>query len=114
MPRIRPSGAELTGALAGAVAIALAYAAGRRQGLTRSDLGRSLAPDRPAAGRAAQLAMGTLASLPGARASSPVRALAGGAALGALASRNGRAFSAGAHALAAVVAQRVARGARRQ
>jgi hypothetical protein len=52
--------------------------------------------------------MGTLASLPGARASSPAVALAAGAALGALASRNGRAFSAGAHALAAVVAQRVA------
>ena len=108
MPRIRPSGAELRGALAGAVAIAVAYAAGRRLGLTSSDLARSLAPDRPAVGRAAQLAMGTLASLPGARASSPAVALAAGAALGALASRKGRAFSAGAHALAAVVAQRVA------
>jgi hypothetical protein len=106
MGRIR---AELTGALAGAVAIAVAYSAGRRRGLTSSDLARSLAPDHPAAGRAAQLVMGTLAALPGARASSPLRALAGGAALGALASRNGRAFSAGAHALAAVVAQRVAR-----
>src|SRR5204862_692554 len=106
MPRIRPSGAELTGALAGAVVIAIAYAAGRKCGLTRSDLARTLAPDRPAAGRAAQLAMGTLASLPGARCSTPARALAGGAALGTLASRNGRPFSAGAHALAALVAQR--------
>lgn len=115
MPRIRPSGAELTGALAGAVAIGIAYAAGRRQGLTRSDLARALAPERPAAGRAAQLAMGTLASLPGARSSTPVRAVAGGAAVGTLASRDGRAFSAGAHALAALVAQRVAsRGARRR
>jgi hypothetical protein len=108
MPRIRPSGAELTGALAGAAAIAIAYAAGRRQGLTSSDLARSLAPGHPAAGRTAQLALGTLAALPGARASSPARAFAAGAALGALASRNGRAFSAGAHALAALVAQRVA------
>jgi hypothetical protein len=112
MQRIRPSSAELRGALAGAVAIALTYAAGRRRGFTSSDLARSVAPDHLAAGRAAQLALGTLASLPGARASSSVRALAGGAALGALASRNGRAFSAGAHAIAAVVAQRVAsRGA---
>ena len=111
MPRIQPSGAEFRGALAGAVAIAVAYAAGRRQGLTTSDLARSLAPDRPVAGRAAQLALGTLAALPGARTSTPARALVAGAALGALASRNGRAFSAGAHALAAVVAQRVsARG----
>jgi hypothetical protein len=100
--------AELTGALAGAAAIAAAYAAGRRYGLTRSDLARSVAPDHRAAGRAAQLAVGTLAALPGARASSPVRALAAGAALGTLASRNSRAFSAGAHALAALVAQRVA------
>ena len=107
MPR-RPSRAELTGALAGAAAIAAAYAAGRRFGLTHSDLARTLAPANPGAGRAAQLALGTLAALPGARASSPARAVAGGAAIGALASRNGRAFSAGAHALAALVAQRVA------
>ena len=107
MPR-RPSRAELTGALAGAAAIAAAYAAGRRFGLTHSDLARTLAPANPGAGRAAQLALGTLAALPGARAPSPARAVAGGAAIGALASRNGRAFSAGAHALAALVAQRVA------
>ena len=107
MPR-PPTRAELTGALAGAGAIAAAYAAGRRFGLTRSDLARSIAPSQPAVGRAAQLALGTLAALPGARASSPARAVAAGAALGALASRNGRAFSAGAHALAALVAQRVA------
>ena len=108
MPPLVPTRAEMTGALAGAVAIAAAYALGRRVGLTRSDLARSLAPEHPAAGRAAQLTMGTLAALPGARASSPVRALAAGAVLGALASRNGRAFSASAHAAAAVVAQRVA------
>ena len=108
MPRLVPTRAEMTGALAGAVAIAAAYAAGRRRGLTRSDLARSLAPEHPLAGRAAQLALGTLAALPGARASSPARALGAGAVLGALASRNGRAFSASAHALAAVVAQRVA------
>jgi hypothetical protein len=108
MPRLRPTRAEIGGALAGAVAIGAAYAAGRRWGLTRSDLARSLVPDHPAAGRLAQLAMGTLASLPGARASSAARALARGAALGGLASRNGRAFSAAAHALAAVVAHRVA------
>ncbi len=107
MPR-PPTRAELTGALAGAGAIAAAYAVGRRFGLTRSDLARSIAPSQPVAGRAAQLALGTLAALPGARASSPVRAAAAGAALGALASRNGRAFSASAHALAALVAQRVA------
>ena len=108
MPRLRPSPAELSGALAGAAALGIAYAAGRRSGLTRSDLARALAPDRPAAGRAAQLAIGTLAALPGARARSPARALAHGAAIGALASRDGRGFSAGAHALAALVAQRVA------
>jgi hypothetical protein len=37
-----------------------------------------------------------------------VRAFALGAALGALASHDGHAFPAGAHALAALVAQRVA------
>ena len=109
MPRLRPSPAELRGALAGAVAIGTAYAAGRRWGLTRSDIARAVAPDNPAAGRAAQLALGTLASLPGARARTPALALAAGALLGTLASREGRAFSATAHALAAVVAQRVAR-----
>lgn len=115
MPRLHPSPAELRGALAGAGAIGLAYAAGRRAGLTHSDISRALAPGNPAAGRAAQLALGTLASLPGARARTPARALAAGAALGAMASREGRAFSAGAHALAAVVAQRVAtRGAPRR
>jgi hypothetical protein len=106
--RLVPTRAELRGALAGAVAIGLAYSAGRRHGLARSDLARTLAPGNPVAGRALQLALGALASLPGARSSTPARALAGGAALGALASREGRAFSAGAHALAALVAQRVA------
>lgn len=112
MPRLLPTAAELAGALAGAVAIGAAYAAGRRRGLTHSDVARAIAPESPAAGRAAQLALGTLASAPGARARTPARALAYGAGLGALAGRN--AFSAGAHALAAVVAQRVAsRGGRR-
>ena len=78
-----------------------------RSHITRYDLAHSLAQERPVAGRTAQLALRTLAALPGARASSPVRALAAGAVLGALASRDGRAFSASAHALAAVVAQRV-------
>jgi hypothetical protein len=109
MRRLLPTPAELTGALAGAVAIGAAYAFGRRRGLTRSDIARAISPESPAAGRAAQLALGTLASLPGARATTPLRALAFGAALGALAGRDGRAFSAGAHALAALVAQRVAR-----
>ena len=108
MCRLHLSLAQLTGAFAGAGAIGATYAAGRRYGLTRSDIARALAPDNPAAGRAAQLALGTLASLPGARARTPARALAGGVALGVLASREGRAFSAGAHALAALVAQRVA------
>jgi hypothetical protein len=108
MPRLHPSLAELRGALAGAGAIGLAYAAGRRCGLTRADIARTLAPGNPAAGRAAQLALGTLAALPGACARTPARALAVGAAVGALASRDGRGFSACAHALAAVVAQRVA------
>jgi hypothetical protein len=108
MPRLRPSVAELRGALAGGGTIGLAYAAGRRYGLTRADLARTLLPERPAAGRAAQLAVGTLAALPGARARTPARALAHGAAVGALASRDGRRFSACAHALAALVAQRVA------
>jgi hypothetical protein len=108
MPRLRPSPAELTGALAGAAAIGAAYAAGRKYGLTRSDLARSVAPGNPTAGRAAQLGLGALAALPGARARTPTRALALGAALGALASSDGRRFSACAHALAAVIAQRVA------
>ena len=108
MVRLRPSRAELAGALAGAGALGLAYAAGRRLGLTRTDLARTLAPGNPSAGRAAQLAIGALAALPAARASTPIRALAYGAAVGALASREARAFSAGAHALAALVAQRVA------
>jgi hypothetical protein len=108
MPRMRPNAAEMTAALVGAVVIAVIYAGGRSMGLTRSDLARRLAPDQPTIGRAAQLAVGTLAALPGARASSPLRAVASGAALGALASRKGRAFSCGAHALAALVAQRVA------
>lgn len=105
--RLRPTRAELIGAFAGAGAIGAAYAAGRRCDLTRSDLARGVSPGHPAAGRALQLAVGTLAALPGARARTPLRALACGAGLGALASREGRAFSAGAHALAAVVAQRV-------
>jgi hypothetical protein len=113
--RLVPSRAELRGALAGAVAIGLAYAAGRRRGLTRADFTSTVAPGNPGAGRALQLALGTLASLPGARSRTPARAVAGGAALGALASREGRAFSAGAPALAAFVAQRVStRGARRR
>jgi len=76
-----PNRAELTGALAGTGAIAAAYAAGRRLGLTRSDLAHSLAPSHPAAGRLAQIALGTLAALPGARAASPAQAAAFGAAL---------------------------------
>lgn len=108
MPLMGPSKAEVAGALAGAAALALVYAAGRSAGLTSSNLARALAPAHPLAGRAGQLAAGTLASLPGARAATPRRALAAGALAGALASRNGRVFSAGAHALAALVAQRVA------
>jgi hypothetical protein len=87
----------------------LAYAGGRRAGLTRSDIARALAPGRLLLGRTAQMAAGSLASLPGARSSSPLRALAAGLAIGATAGRESRAFSAGAHALGAVVAQRVAR-----
>ena len=108
MRRLGFSPAEMIGAFSGAGTIAAAYAAGRRYGLTRSDLARSIAPGHPAAGRAAQLAVGTLAALPGARAGTPLRAIACGAALGTLASRDGRGFSACAHALAALVAQRVA------
>ena len=100
---------ELAAALAGGVAIGLAYAAGRRCGLTRADIARAVAPGNPALGRAAQLALGTLAALPGTRAGTPARAALLGAAAGTLASRESRAFSASAHALAAVVAQRLAR-----
>ena len=114
MLRLRPTAAELAGALTGSVAIGLAYAAGRRCGLTRSDVARSVAPGNPVAGRAAQIALGTCASLPGSRARTSAGALVAGAALGALASREGRGFSAAAHALAAVVAQRAARAARRR
>ena len=115
MLRLVPSQPELRGAFAGAIAIGLAYSAGRSYGLTRSDIARSAAPGNPVAGRALQLALGALASLPGARSRTPAQAIAGGAALGTLASRESPAFSAGAHALAALVAQRVAtRGARRR
>ena len=108
--RLVPSRAELRGALAGAIAIGLRLRRRPRFGLTRADIARTLAPGNPVAGRAAQLALGTLASLPGrARAARPRGRSRAGAALGALASREGRAFSAAAHALAAVVAQRVAR-----
>lgn len=108
MLRLRPSRNELSGALTGAAALGLAYAAGRKLGLTRADLARTVAPGRPAAGRAAQLAIGTLAALPAARARNPALALAHGATVGALAGRESRGFAAGAHAFAAVVAQRVA------
>ena len=108
MVRLRPSRAELAGALAGAGALGLAYAAGRRLGLTRTDLARTLAPGNPSAGRAAQLAIGALAALPAAPPSTPTRALAYGAAVepGARASRPR--LLRRAHALAALVAQRVA------
>jgi hypothetical protein len=109
MPSLRPTPRELAAALAGGVAIGLAYAAGRRCGLTRADIARTIAPGNPARGRMAQLALGTLAALPGTRAATPVRAAAIGAASGALASRDSRAFAASAHALATVVAQRLAR-----
>jgi hypothetical protein len=109
MPRLRPSPLELAAALAGGAAIGLAYAAGRRCGLTRADIARTIAPGNPLLGRAAQLVLGTLAALPGTRAATPARAAAIGAASGALASRDSRAFAASAHALATVVAQRVAR-----
>jgi hypothetical protein len=109
MPRLRPTPLELGAALAGGVAIGLAYTAGRRFGLTRADIARTIAPGNPAVGRAAQLALGTLAALPGTRAATPARAAAIGAASGTLASRESRAFAASAHALAMVVAQRVAR-----
>ena len=119
MPRLRPSPAELRGALAGAVAIGLAYAAGRRYGLTRSEhRARAGAgqprrrPRGPARARNARLAAGRSRRHAGAARSPPARRSARSA------SREGRAFSAGAHALAAVVAQRVAarprRGARRR
>jgi hypothetical protein len=107
VPRLRPSPAELAGALAGGGAIGLAYAAGRRCGLTRSDLARAVAPGRPAAGRIAQLAVGTAAALPGSRAPHPALALLAGGLIGVAASRDGRAFSASAHALASLVAHRV-------
>jgi hypothetical protein len=107
VPSLRPQPLELGASLAGGVAIGAAYAAGRRSGLTRSDIGHAIAPGRPALGRAAQLALGTLAAAPGARARTPLRAAALGAAVGALAGRESRAFAAAAHALAALVAQRV-------
>jgi hypothetical protein len=108
MPRLRPTPLELVAALGGGVAIGLAYAAGRRGGLTGADIARRIAPGRPALGRAAQLGLGTLAALPGTRAPTPARAAALGAAVGALAAGESRAFSAAAHALATVVAQRIA------
>ena len=111
MPRLRPTPRELAAALAGGVAIGLAYGAGRSVGLTRSDLARTLAPGHPVLGRAAQLGLGMLTALPGTRAPGPRSAAALGAGVGALAAGDSRAFSAAAHALATLVAQRVARGA---
>jgi hypothetical protein len=108
MPRLRPRPRELAAALAGGFAIGLAYAAGRSCRLTRADIARTVAPGRPALGRAAQLALGMLAALPGTRVRTPARAALLGAAAGTLASRESRAFSASAHALAAVVANRLA------
>ena len=108
MLRLRPSLHELGAAVAGAAALGLLYAAGRSLGLTSANLAQTLAPDRPSAGRAAQLAIGTLAALPATRARTPTLALAHGAAIGALASREARGFSAAAHALAALLAQRIA------
>ncbi|MDX6541404.1 MAG: hypothetical protein QOI71_3014 [Gaiellales bacterium] len=109
MPRLRPTPLELTAALAGGVAIGLAYAGGRACRLTRADIARTIAPGHPALGRAAQIGLGMLAALPGTRMATPLRAAAIGAASGVLASRESRAFAASAHALATVVAQRVAR-----
>jgi hypothetical protein len=108
VPSLRPRPFELRASLAGGVAIGLAYAAGRRAGVTRSDIAHAVAPGRPALGRAAQLALGTLAAAPGARAGTPVRAVAVGAVVGTLAGRESRVFAAAAHALATLVAQRVA------
>ena len=110
-----PSPPELRGAFAGAIAIGLAYSAGRSYGLTRSDIARrrgarqsGRGPRGAACARHARVAARCAFAHTGA-------AIAGGAALGALASREGPAFSAGAHALAALVAQRVStRGARRR
>ena len=60
--RIRTTPAELAGALAGAGTLGLAYALGRRYGLTRSNIAQALAPDNPAAGRAGQMAAEGVAS----------------------------------------------------
>jgi hypothetical protein len=109
MPSLRPSARELAAAIAGGASIGLAYAAGRRCGLTRADISRTLAPGRPALGRTLQIGLGTLAALPGTRLPTRASAALVGAAVGALAGRESRAFSAAAHALATVVAQRVAR-----
>jgi hypothetical protein len=95
------------GAFAGACAIGLVYRCGRRTGLTSADLARRVAPDNALAGRAAQLAAGSLACAPAAAAGG----LARGAATGLLAGlvSVGRRPSPGA-ALVAIVAHAIGGG----
>ncbi|HEY1478483.1 MAG TPA: hypothetical protein VGF46_00545 [Gaiellales bacterium] len=109
----------LAGALAGASTLALAYAALRRSGVTRADLAETLAPGRPAIGRAAQLVVGTAACLPAALLAGPRRGLVAGLAAGggAAATQRGRVdrvLALATHAVAGVVAARVSRAAARR
>ena len=63
------------------------YALARRAGLTRVDLAARVAPDRPLAGRLAQLGAGTAACLPSAIVARPVPGAVLGLAAGAVAGR---------------------------
>ena len=78
---------RILAAAAGGAAVGALYAAARRAGLTDVDLAAAVAPGRPVAGRAAQLAAGAAASLPGAWLGRPGRGAAAGLAAGALAAR---------------------------
>jgi hypothetical protein len=115
----RVTRSTLAGALAGASTLALAYAALRRSGVTRADLAETLAPGRPAIGRAAQLVVGTAACLPAALLAGPRRGLVAGLAAGggAAATQRGRVdrvLALATHAVAGVVAARVSRAAARR
>jgi hypothetical protein len=108
----------LPGAIAGAATLGLAYAGLRRCGVTRADLAETLAPGRPAVGRAVQLVAGTAACLPAAVLAQPWRGLAAGlvAGAGAASTQRGRVdrtLALGTHAAACVVAACVSRAVAR-
>jgi hypothetical protein len=116
---LRPRRVNLSpvaGAFAGAVTLAAGYVALRRTGVTRVDLAETLVPDRPALGRIAQLAAGTVACLPAARLATPGRGALAGLAAGCVAATTqrrsaDRGLALVAHGVAGLVAGTVSRAA---